>query len=128
MVITIVRSSGVVTGSFGFGGCGISASKPFGGRGVITIKMMISTSSTSIIGVILISDLGPPPPPIDIAIRLLLLRNLFLVPRRERQLSPPMGTFSDRPDGAYPAFAQSRGLTGPRQPIAGFVLRPAPLD
>src|SRR5690349_8064458 len=58
---------------FGGGGCGTSASRPFGVRGVITMKMMISTSSTSIMGVMLMSALGPPPgPPTAIPIRLLL--------------------------------------------------------
>jgi hypothetical protein len=52
------------------GGCGTSVSRPFGVKGVMTMKMMISTRSTSIIGVILTSDLTPLPPtdiPIKIA-------------------------------------------------------------
>ena len=44
----------------GGGGWGTSASRPFGVSGVITMKMMISTSNTSIMGVMLISDFGPP--------------------------------------------------------------------
>ena len=44
----------------GGGGCGTSASSPFGVSGVITMKMMISTSSTSIIGVMLMFDFGAP--------------------------------------------------------------------
>src|SRR5690348_5410159 len=60
---TTVRSFGVVVCFWSFGGCGTSASRPCGVRGVITMKMISSTSSTSIRGVTLISALAPPPPP-----------------------------------------------------------------
>src|SRR5689334_13319733 len=42
------------------------------------MKMMMSTSRTSIMGVMLISLFGPPPPPTDIPIRELLYNSLFL--------------------------------------------------
>src|SRR5579862_9111880 len=42
------------------------------------MKMMISTSNTSIMGVMLISALGPPEPPTAIDIELLLLSFLLL--------------------------------------------------
>src|SRR5579884_3631695 len=50
--------------SFFFGGCGTSALSPWGVIGVITMKMMISTSMMSIMGVMLMSEVGPllPPP------------------------------------------------------------------
>src|SRR3982074_1396601 len=44
------------------------ASRPFGVSGVMTMKMMISTSNTSIMGVMLMSALGPPEPPTAIPI------------------------------------------------------------
>src|SRR5450755_1088239 len=68
MMITTVRScSG--GGVFLSGGCGASASSPCGVNGVMTMKMINSTRSTSINGVMLISDFGPPPgPPTDIDI------------------------------------------------------------
>src|SRR2546422_905924 len=47
----------------------------------MTMKMMIKTSSTSIIGVMLISDLGPPDPPTAIAIIKLLVLLMYLVSR-----------------------------------------------
>src|ERR1019366_5341263 len=50
------------------GGCGTNASRPFGVSGVITMKMMSSTSSTSMSGVTLIFALCPPPLPIAILI------------------------------------------------------------
>src|ERR1035437_2013801 len=67
---TMVRSllGGVFCWSLG--GWGTSASRPFGVSGVITMKMMSNTSKTSIIGVTLMSALGPSPgPPIAILIR-----------------------------------------------------------
>src|SRR5271157_2803994 len=66
---TIVRSLGGGCFCWSFGGWGTSASRPFGVSGVITMKTMSSTSKTSIIGVTLMSALGPPPaPPIAIPI------------------------------------------------------------
>ena len=59
-MMTTVRWFGSGGGWFGGGGCGTSASSPLGVSGVITMKMMISTSSTSIIGVMLMSALAPP--------------------------------------------------------------------
>src|SRR5713101_4555220 len=67
-VTTTVRT---LSGCFcGFGlGCGTSASRPFGLLGATTMKMISSTSSTSISGVMLMSALAPPPaPPTAIAI------------------------------------------------------------
>src|SRR5581483_9472953 len=52
----------------GGGGCGTSASSPFGVRGVMTIKMISSTSNTSISGVTLGSADNPPLPPVAIPI------------------------------------------------------------
>src|ERR1700685_3886530 len=60
---TIVRSGVLFLGALGGGGWGTSASKPFGVSGVITMKMMSSTSSTSMSGVTLIFALWPPPVP-----------------------------------------------------------------
>src|SRR5208337_3748624 len=66
---TMVRSLGGGCFCWSFGGWGTSASRPFGVSGVITMKTMSSTSKTSIIGVTLMSALGPPPgPPIAIPI------------------------------------------------------------
>src|ERR1044071_6032468 len=62
-VMTTVRLSDSWGFWFGGGGWGTSPSSPFGVSGVITMKMMISTSSTSIIGVILMSAFGPPEDP-----------------------------------------------------------------
>src|ERR1051325_7892921 len=61
-----------VSGWCGGGGCGTSASSPFGVSGVMTMKMISSTSKTSIKGVTLISAVCPPPPPVVIAIELIL--------------------------------------------------------
>src|SRR5690349_14956938 len=72
ITITTVRRSERLGFAFGGGGCGTRASSPCGVSGVMTMKMMMSTSSTSIIGVILISDFGPLPDPTAIAIKLLL--------------------------------------------------------
>jgi len=69
--ITTVLWSDWFGGWLGGGGCGTRASSPFGVNGVITIKMMISTRRTSIIGVMLMSDFGPPCPPTAIDIKLL---------------------------------------------------------
>src|SRR5664280_2613684 len=67
---TIVRSLLGGCAFWSLGGWGTSASRPFGVSGVITMKMMSNTSKTSIIGVTLISALGPSPaPPIAILIR-----------------------------------------------------------
>src|SRR5208283_1189781 len=65
---TIVRSLGGGCFCWSLGGWGTSASRPFGVSGVITIKMMSSTSNTSISGVTLMSADGPPDPPIAIPI------------------------------------------------------------
>src|SRR3954452_15279071 len=70
--MTTVRWSDWFGFWLGGGGCGTSASSPLGVKGVITMKMMISTSKTSIIGVMLISDFGPPDPPTAIPIKMLL--------------------------------------------------------
>src|SRR5882724_10751482 len=51
------------SGCLFLGGCGTSASNPLGVSGVITMKMMSSTSSTSTSGVTLISDRAPPEAP-----------------------------------------------------------------
>src|SRR5580698_9841688 len=59
---TIVRSFGWSCCGF-FGGCGTSASSPLGVTGTITMKMISSTSSTSISGVTLMSEESPPGPP-----------------------------------------------------------------
>ena len=56
----MVRSGCVFFGAFGGGGCGTSASSPFGVTGEITMKMISSTSSTSMSGVTLIFALWPP--------------------------------------------------------------------
>src|ERR1700685_484598 len=75
---TIVRSGVLFLGALGGGGWGTSASKPFGVSGVITMKMMSSTSSTSMSGVTLIFALWPPPLPIAILIfDLLLIHSLY---------------------------------------------------
>src|ERR1017187_4707004 len=66
-----------------FGGCGTSVSSPFGVTGTITMKMIRSTSRTSISGVTLISDIAcpvPPPPPIPIANLLILSAARHQVP------------------------------------------------
>jgi hypothetical protein len=59
------RSTGTCSGG---AGCGTSVCKPVGANGVITMKMMMSTSSTSIMGVMLMSAFRPAPLPISIAI------------------------------------------------------------
>src|SRR5205085_6347752 len=65
---TMVRSFGGGCFCFSLGGYGTRASKPFGVSGVMTMKMISSTSSTSIRGVTLMLAVGPPLPPIVIAI------------------------------------------------------------
>src|SRR5271170_2883410 len=79
---TMVRSGVLFLGAFGGGGWGTSASRPFGVRGVITMKMMSSTSSTSMSGVTLMFALWPPPEPTAILIVDLLLISLTSLPRR----------------------------------------------
>src|ERR1700729_4052109 len=79
---TMVRSGAWFLGALGGGGCGTSASRPFGVSGVITMKMMSSTRSTSMSGVTLIFALWPPPEPIDILIVDLLLFQNESLPRR----------------------------------------------
>src|SRR6202047_17028 len=61
--------SGVGGGCFwlGGGGWGTNASKPLGVNGVITMKMISSTSSTSISGVTFMFAFWPPLEPIAIA-------------------------------------------------------------
>src|SRR5262252_6037123 len=59
MDTTIVRLSGGGCFSFGGGGCGTMVGRPVGTLGVMTMKMMISTRSTSIRGTTLGSDTGP---------------------------------------------------------------------
>ena len=68
IVMTTVRWSDIFGFEFGGGGCGTRASSPLGVSGVITMKIMISTSSTSIMGVMLMSDLTLPDPPTAIDI------------------------------------------------------------
>src|SRR5580698_10742722 len=70
---TMVRSGVLFFGAFGGGGCGTSASSPFGVSGVITMKMISNTSSTSMRGVTLIFALWPPPALTPIPIRSPLL-------------------------------------------------------
>ena len=60
ITITTVRSCSAGGGVFGGGGCGASTSRPCGVSGVITMKMISSTSSTSISGVTLMSHFAPP--------------------------------------------------------------------
>src|SRR5882672_6671554 len=59
----MVRSGVLFLGALGGGGWGTSASRPFGVKGVITMKMMSRTSKTSINGVTFISAFWPPPEP-----------------------------------------------------------------
>src|SRR5512146_2916341 len=71
---TIVRSLVCCCCCLSFGGWGTSAFRPFGVSGVMTMKMISSTSRTSISGVTLISAEGPPfPPPTFILIEASLL-------------------------------------------------------
>src|SRR5438270_5309726 len=65
---TMVRSGGSSCLFLSFGGCGTNASRPFGVSGVMTMKMISSTSSTSTNGVTLMSAFCPPAPPTAIAI------------------------------------------------------------
>ena len=65
---TMVRSGVLFLGAFGGGGWGTSASSPFGVSGVMTMKMISSTSRTSMSGVTLISALCPPLAPSAIPI------------------------------------------------------------
>src|ERR1700683_2842741 len=71
----MVRSGvgGGCCSSFG-GGWGTNASRPFGVRGVITMKMISSTSNTSISGVTFMLAFWPPLGPTAIAIMNLLYR------------------------------------------------------
>src|SRR6266404_422062 len=64
----MVRSGVLFLGALGGGGWRTSASKPFGVKGVITMKMMSSTSSTSMSGVTLMLALWPPLVPTAILI------------------------------------------------------------
>src|ERR1700691_3814698 len=73
------RSGVLFLGALGGGGCGTSASRPFGVKGVITMKMMSSTSSTSMSGVTLMFALWPPPVPTAI-----LMVGSPLLPTRRR--------------------------------------------
>src|SRR5262249_46135927 len=50
----------------------------------MTMKMMISTSSTSIMGVMLMSALGPPLPPTAIPIEITPYKDFLLLPGRRR--------------------------------------------
>src|SRR5271170_4467169 len=79
---TMVRSGVLFLGALGGGGCGTSASRPLNVGGLITMKMMISTSSTSMSGVTLMFALWPPPVPTAILIVDLLLISLTSLPRR----------------------------------------------
>src|SRR5438067_188220 len=54
---TMVRSGGSSCLFLSFGGCGTNASRPFGVSGVMTMKMISSTSITSTMGVTLMSEL-----------------------------------------------------------------------
>src|SRR6185437_8543112 len=100
---------GGVGGIFGGGGCGASALRPCGVNGVITIKMMSNTSSTSISGVTFMSTSGPaflPPTAIDI-----MLYSFFFYPKivwlRDRLTTAP----ADYGD-SYPEFARSTDPIG----------------
>src|SRR5271167_4870148 len=81
---TIVRSGVLFLGALGGGGCGTSASNPFGVNGVITMKMMSSTSSTSMSGVTLMFALWPPPVPTAILMVGSPLISLASLPTRRR--------------------------------------------
>src|SRR5271168_2576330 len=70
---TMVRSGVLFLGALGGGGCGTSASSPFGVTGEITMKMISSTSSTSMSGVTLMFALWPPLGPTAIPMIVLLL-------------------------------------------------------
>src|ERR1035438_6831884 len=66
----------------------------------MTMKIIIRTSSTSIIGVMLMSDLGPPPPPpTAIDIESLLHSRTFLRgrPIRESEAGPAPATGPENP-------------------------------
>src|SRR5579875_1978553 len=88
---TMVRSFG--TSWVGFlGGCGTSASSPFGVTGTMTMKMISSTSSTSISGVTLISETDPPDDPALIPITILLFLSGGLSDEQPRNLIPSSGS------------------------------------
>src|SRR5437868_6398963 len=73
----MVRSFGGGCFCWSLGGCGTRASRPLGVSGVMTMKMISSTSNTSISGVTFMSEVGPPPgPPIVIAITRVLSDSL----------------------------------------------------
>jgi hypothetical protein len=61
---------------------------PLGVKGVITMKMMINTNNTSIIGVMLMSLFGPPPPPTDIPIEMLLIKISLVISNQAPHGSP----------------------------------------
>src|SRR5436305_3118538 len=70
---TMVRSGWVFLGALGGGGWGTSASNPFGVTGEMTMKMINSTSRTSMSGVTLMFALWPPLGPTAIPMVVLLL-------------------------------------------------------
>src|SRR5258708_20577673 len=93
----MVRSGVLFLGALGGGGWGTSASRPFGVNGVITMKMMSSTSRTSMSGVTVIFSLWPPLVPTAI---LMVGSPLFPAPRSGR------GCYS-----AFPLFGEQATIT-----------------
>src|SRR5260370_7994333 len=69
----MVRSGVLFLGALGGGGWGTSASSPFGVTGEITMKMISSTSRTSMSGVTFIFAFWPPLGPTAIPMVVLLL-------------------------------------------------------
>src|SRR5437870_10009707 len=113
----MVRSGVLVLGWLGGGGCGTSASNPLGVKGVITIKMISITSSTSINGVTLMSAFGPPLVPIAIDIFVLLY--MFTARHQGAALYWPVQAGQEQLSAA-----QSAAPIDPLQPRARYLLRP----
>src|SRR6202035_5822903 len=82
---TTVRSGVLFLGALGGGGWGTSASSPLGVTGEITMKMISSTSSTSMSGVTLMFALWPPLGPTAIPMIVLLYSPLLPWRRRGRR-------------------------------------------
>src|SRR5882672_6648380 len=92
------------------GGCGTNASKPLEITGVITMKMISSTSNTSISGVTFIAALGPLLEPTTILIIDLLYLLLRAIAHPLASMEPAAGS------GLRASFAaRSKGLVGPHQ-------------
>src|SRR6202142_4571548 len=124
--MTTVRRSDWLGCSFGFAGCGTSALSPLGVTGAMTMKMINSTSSTSMNGVTFMSHFKLPVPPTAIDIRLSSLKT----PSPSELVLLLLDLIGHQPELIDPGCSQivhhfdHLGVLGPRigLHIAGLVL------